>query len=205
VHRNRIAAAASALFLEKGVSATSMDDIAQAAGYSKATLYVYFENKEEIVSVLVLDSMKQLCERVSSAVRRQETTRARYDLICRELVRYQEEHPFYFQMTLGRIDVRFEGREVFPEERETYQIGEELNGMIRDLLTSGVERGELRRDLEAAPVSFTCWGMLAGLIRFAADKQDYIQSAMGLSKEQFLQYGFDMIYRSIEEREGVRK
>lgn len=24
-----------------------MDDIAKAAGYSKATLYVYFENKEE--------------------------------------------------------------------------------------------------------------------------------------------------------------
>ena len=33
------------LFMEKGIAATSMDDIAKAAGYSKATLYVYFENK----------------------------------------------------------------------------------------------------------------------------------------------------------------
>ena len=48
VHRENIVSAASALFLEKGIAAASMDDIAKAAGYSKATLYVYFENKEEI-------------------------------------------------------------------------------------------------------------------------------------------------------------
>ena len=60
VHRENIASAASALFMEKGIAATSMDDIAKAAGYSKATLYVYFENKEEIVGILVLNSMKKL-------------------------------------------------------------------------------------------------------------------------------------------------
>ena len=37
VHREKIATAASALFMEKGIAATSMDDIAKAAGYSKAT------------------------------------------------------------------------------------------------------------------------------------------------------------------------
>ncbi len=56
VHREKIASAASVLFMERGIEATSMDDIAKAAGYSKATLYVYFENKEEIVGILVLDS-----------------------------------------------------------------------------------------------------------------------------------------------------
>lgn len=58
VHRETIASAASVLFMERGITATSMDDIAKAAGYSKATLYVYFENKEEIVGFLVLGSMK---------------------------------------------------------------------------------------------------------------------------------------------------
>ena len=44
VHRENIASAASVLFMENGITATSMSDIAEAAGYSKATLYVYFEN-----------------------------------------------------------------------------------------------------------------------------------------------------------------
>ena len=54
VHRENIAAAASALFMEKGTTATSMNDIAKAAGYSKATLYVYFEDKEEIIGLTLL-------------------------------------------------------------------------------------------------------------------------------------------------------
>ena len=44
VHRENIVSAASALFMGKGIAATSMDDIAKAAGYSKATLDVDFEN-----------------------------------------------------------------------------------------------------------------------------------------------------------------
>lgn len=204
VHREAIAAAASSLFLENGVPATSMDDIARAAGYSKATLYVYFENKEEIVNVLVLDSMRRLCACIAASLDERSSTREKYDLICRELLRYQEEYPFYFRMTLETIDVDFENRTVFPEERETYRVGEEINRMIAGILRSGMDRGNLRRDLETAPAAFCSWGMLAGLIQFAENKAAYIRQAMGLSKREFLQYGFDMIYRSLESGEGER-
>ena len=46
VHREHIASAAAQLLAEKSIDAVSMDDIAGKAGYSKATLYVYFRNKE---------------------------------------------------------------------------------------------------------------------------------------------------------------
>lgn len=98
VHRETIASAASVLFMERGITATSMDDIAKAAGYSKATLYVYFENKEEIVGYLMLGSMKKLYEYIAAALEQQEATRMRYDLICQGLVRYQEEFPCYFKL-----------------------------------------------------------------------------------------------------------
>ncbi len=201
VHRENIASVASELFMAKGIPSTSMDDIAKAAGYSKATLYVYFENKEEIVSVLVLDSMKKLCAYISSALQNQKSTRAKYDLICRELVHYQEEYPFYFKITLEKINIDFERQNYFPEEKETFQVGEEINEMIQTLLLSGIENGDLRRDIEIAPTSFSCWGMLGGLIYFSANKKEYIQTTMGLTKDQFLQYGFDMIYRSIANME----
>ena len=74
VHREKIASAASVLFMERGIAATSMDDIAKAAGYSKATLYVYFENKEEIVGILVLDSMKKLYHYIASALEHHQKT-----------------------------------------------------------------------------------------------------------------------------------
>ena len=197
VHREHIVSAASALFMEKGIAATSMDDIAKSAGYSKATLYVYFENKEEIVGILVLNSMKKLYDYISSALTQQETTEARYQFICHGLVQYQEEFPFYFKMVLDKINIDFENQDYLPEEKETYQIGEEINDKIKDFLLSGMEKGDLRDDLEIMPVIFNFWGMLSGIIQLAANKEEYIKQSMGLSKNQFLEYGFSLVYHSI--------
>ncbi len=201
VHRENIVSAASALFMEKGIAATSMDDIAKAAGYSKATLYVYFENKEEIVGILVLNSMKKLYDYISSALIQHETTKARYDFICRGLVQYQEEFPFYFKMVLDKINIDFESKEYLPEERETYQIGEEINEKIKNFLLSGMEKGDLRSDLEIMPAIFNFWGMLSGIIQLAANKEEYIKKSMGLSKIKFLEYGFSLVYHSIAIKE----
>lgn len=200
-HRENIASAASALFMKKGIAATSMDDIAKAAGYSKATLYVYFENKEEIVGILVLHSMQKLYDYIVQALAQQETTKKRYDCICQGLVQYQEEFPFYFKMVLDKINVDFESRNCLPEEKETYQVGEEINEKIKDFLISGMEKGELRGDLEIMPTIFNFWGMIAGIIQLSANKEEYIKDTMGLSKKQFLEYGFDMLYCSIANRQ----
>ena len=197
VHRENIVSAASALFMERGIAATSMDDIAKAAGYSKATLYVYFENKEEIVGILVLNSMKKLDDYISSALIQHEATKARYDFICRGLVQYQEEFPFYFKMVLDKINIDFESKEYLPEERETYQIGEEINEKIKNFLLSGMEKGDLRNDLDIMPAIFNFWGMLSGIIQLAANKEEYIKKSMGLSKIEFLEYGFSLVYHSI--------
>ncbi len=201
VHRENIVSAASTLFMERGIAATSMDDIAKAAGYSKATLYVYFENKEEIVGILVLNSMKKLYDYISSALIQHKTTKARYDFICCGLVQYQEEFPFYFKMVLDKINIDFEGKDYLPEERETYQIGEEINEKIKTFLLSGMEKGDLRNDLDIMPAIFNFWGMLSGIIQLAANKEEYIKKSMGLSKIKFLEYGFSLVYHSIAVKE----
>lgn len=198
VHRENIAAAASVLFMEKEIAATSMDDIAKAAGYSKATLYVYFENKEEIVGILTLKSMEKLYNYISSGLEQHETTKEKYDLICWGLADYQEEFPLYFKMVLDKINIDYEQGKYLPEERETYQVGEQINEKLKEFLISGMEKGDLRKDLEILPTIFHFWGMLSGLIQLASSKEEYIQRAMGLSKPQFLEYGFDMLYRSVK-------
>lgn len=201
IHRERIASAASVLFMEKSIAGTSMDDIAKAAGYSKATLYVYFENKEEIVSVLVLESMQKLYDYLSSALTQQETTRARYDGICRSLVQYQEEFPFYFKVALDKINIDFEHTDYLPKEKETFQVGEKINEIMQDFLLSGIEKGDLRSDLDPILTILSFWGMLSGLVQLADTKQEYIKGRLDRSKKEFIDYGFRMLYRSVANTE----
>jgi AcrR family transcriptional regulator len=51
--RAQILDGARAVFLAQGFDAASMNDIARAAGVSKGTLYVYFDNKEELFAAIV--------------------------------------------------------------------------------------------------------------------------------------------------------
>ncbi len=51
--RRQIVEGARSIFLQHGFDAASMNDIARAAGVSKGTLYVYFENKEQLFEAIV--------------------------------------------------------------------------------------------------------------------------------------------------------
>jgi AcrR family transcriptional regulator len=51
--RRQIIEGARSVFLAQGFDAASMNDIARAAGVSKGTLYVYFNNKEELFESIV--------------------------------------------------------------------------------------------------------------------------------------------------------
>lgn len=193
-HRDAIAAAAAELFEEKGVEAATMDDIAGRAGYSKATVYVYFKSKEELVSLLTLESMRRLHGHLAQALEQGHSTREKYLLICRGLSSYQERYPFYFKTALEKI--RLEPG-VQSDYGEAFAVGEDINALIAGLIREGVERGELRRGIEPLTAVFTFWGALSGLILLAAGKSEYIQSAMGMSVRQFLDSGFELLYRGV--------
>jgi AcrR family transcriptional regulator len=51
--RRQILAGARKVFLKHGFDGASMNDIVSAAGVSKGTLYVYFENKERLYTALM--------------------------------------------------------------------------------------------------------------------------------------------------------
>lgn len=202
-HRENIAAAAAQLFQTQGSFATTMDDIAKKAGYSKATLYVYFTSKQEIISLLAMKSMQQMHDRLQMTLQDNHSSSVseKYRLICQTLLQYQAEQPLFFQMLLDKINTNPADPDYLPEERAAYQIGESINSLLSDFLLEGIARGELRADIPILPTIFSLWGMLAGLIQLADKKEEYIAAAMQQNKEQFLTYGFQMLYRTIAEND----
>ena len=60
--RRQIMDGARAIFLAQGFDAASMGEIARAAGVSKGTLYVYFENKEQLFEATVHEQCQTQAE-----------------------------------------------------------------------------------------------------------------------------------------------
>jgi AcrR family transcriptional regulator len=68
--KQRILDGADTVFLERGFDAAGVNDICRAAGVSKSTLYVYFDNKEELFAALV----EQKRDAIFAEVRKELTT-----------------------------------------------------------------------------------------------------------------------------------
>jgi AcrR family transcriptional regulator len=68
LRRATLTEAAVKLFAEKGYEATTMDEIAAAAGFAKGTLYHYFANKADLLQVLREGFEKEVMSRIRSRV-----------------------------------------------------------------------------------------------------------------------------------------
>ena len=66
--REQILDGAKRVFMEQGFEAASMNDITRAAGVSKGTIYVYFENKEDLFGDMIERERRRLTETVRHAL-----------------------------------------------------------------------------------------------------------------------------------------
>lgn len=64
----RILDAANAVFLEKGMSGTRMQDIADRAGINKALLHYYFRTKDKLFLLIFRQSLRQFLPRIQDLI-----------------------------------------------------------------------------------------------------------------------------------------
>jgi AcrR family transcriptional regulator len=191
-HRRTIQSAAEKLFLEKGIEATSLDEIAKSAGYSKATLYVYFKNKADIWNNILLSAMKMLKANVENAVSMDGGVTQKYFALCDAIVDFSDEYPLYFESLLGMI--LLENEEI---SRQIYETGEEITDIVGRLIVQGVAEGVVRSDVEFPNIAIIFWSCISGMIRMSSQKEVYFSEKTGRERKELLRYGFKTLLRSI--------
>ncbi|MBP2705843.1 TetR/AcrR family transcriptional regulator [Microbispora sp. RL4-1S] len=81
--RTRIQEVALQLFTEKGYEATSLREIAEILGVTKAALYYHFRTKEDIVASLTEDRIAALDELIAWAARQPRGPETRREILRR--------------------------------------------------------------------------------------------------------------------------
>ena len=188
VHRERIAAAAEKLFKEQDTVKVTVSDIAKEAGYSKATLYTYFENKDEIVSYLALKSMSLLKSEIIKNTDPKKTDKENFLGICKGLLKYYKKYPMYFDFAQDTINVDFSENKFYNTDLDTYIVGQEISAYIKELFKLGDE---------AFVTTFAMWGSLCGVIKLAANKEAFIQRETGMNNKEFLDAVFNILYKVV--------
>jgi AcrR family transcriptional regulator len=83
--RSRLRELALQLFAEQGYEKTSLREIAERLGVTKAALYYYFKSKEDIVASLVEDYMAQLDDLIAWGKDQPRTPETRAEIVRRYL------------------------------------------------------------------------------------------------------------------------
>jgi AcrR family transcriptional regulator len=92
--RDQLLLVARKIFAERGFQATTMDDIAKEAGFTKPILYQYFESKTELYREIVNQTAETLLNSLRSAVAEVESPRAKIEVAFR----------VYFEMVVEETD-----------------------------------------------------------------------------------------------------
>ena len=145
-NRDRLLAVAKQLFGAQGIGATSMYEIARAAGVGQGTLYRHFADKGEICHALIKEDLAAFMERVGALIGGDgagATPLARLDTLIGEKNRLTESHlPLFAAMDEAPAGARrarpFRGPfHVWLHERISALLSEALAlGEIADLDTA---------------------------------------------------------------------
>ena len=188
-HRGSILAAAERLFTEKGTEKTTMDDIAREAEYSKATLYVYFQSKEEIINAILLSGLvllkKKLCEAMESHIDWLES----YDAVCQVVVRFYDENPTAYDAATGVLPLPGASEEVQRGQADIRRVTGEIDREMAAFLTRGVEEGVVRSKLPPMETVMLFWAALSGIIHMAEFREEFLKKTLGVTREEYLSHG----------------
>ena len=99
--RTQLLAVAVEVFAERGFHATSMDEIAEAAGVTKPVLYQHFPSKRALYLELLDDVDDQLVNRLVEATGGAPTGRERVQLGFAAYFKFVAEHRAAFRLLFG--------------------------------------------------------------------------------------------------------
>jgi len=136
--REEIIGAAAGLFYAKGYEATTMQDIADALGVTKAALYYYVSSKQELLQELLRRIGYELLAAAKAVVYGQPAPRALAALVRLHLVWIHEQHTLFSLFLLSRSAL---DESAFEELRQGEREYVEL---FRRLLAEGIRDGAFR-------------------------------------------------------------
>ena len=151
---------AARLMVEKGYGATSINDIAQAVGMTKAGLYHHIRSKQDMLFQILQFAMKGLEREVIEPAKRLSDPEARLRETLRLHVRGLFEHGLEFTLLFP------ERRHLEPDQQEVVmQLIENYLKLLRETMEELKAEGKLR-DLDINIASRHILQTIAGIARW---------------------------------------
>ena len=228
--RQKILAAATHLFAERGLEDVTYGDIAKSSGLSRPLVYFYFPSQESLIQETFLTACRLLQERFVTAAAEAPTGAASLEAIGRAYLQFHEDSPDEARLMLlegahcppstspptiadtvgnsSRSLVCDDVAAAMEEGSVTAQLFEQKQAIIA-LVAAEVERGRrdgsVRKDgASATVIALNLWAFTHGLVGIRGQLGATIDAVHGVSMTDFLDHGFRLIHDALAPRTSLR-
>jgi AcrR family transcriptional regulator len=160
--------AALELFVEKGFAATRLEDVAQLAGVSKGTVYLYFDSKEELFKSVIRSGIVRAIEEAEQMLASYEGSSA--DLL-RQIYAGWWKHIGGTKLS-GIPKLMVSEAQNFPELARFYY--HEVIQRSSRLVSSALERGIARGEFRSVNIDYAVRALFAPLIMRALLQHSFV-------------------------------
>ena len=153
--------AAREVIADLGLGEASMERIAQGAGISKGTIYLYFQNKEQLLVRAVQQTFEELMTKLEGATSGAPSARERLRALIQASLEHAMENRGFFR---ALMEPRGLGPESVSElNRRFADQNEQYVARVASVVEEGTRKGEFR-DLPPRLVAVALAGAMRGAI-----------------------------------------
>lgn len=179
-----IVAAADRTFREKGYHESSMDAIARAAGFTKRTLYQYFETKEDLYFAVMAEIFDGLTEAMASATRERPAGLDKLDACFSCFLGFYRGDPRRMRLFTYVSQLGGRGNDL-PHYAVWRKASDALIGTIASLIAEGEADGSLRPGLDPSRTAHSIVFLTTAFFSLLADNGESFARGSGIDAEDF--------------------
>lgn len=197
--RQEILDAALKLYAEHGWDAVTMDQVARQARLSRALVYVYFKDKDELLYAIAELAMTDMIRRFRAASARHAKGLDQAEAMGRAYIDFARETPHFFD-ACSRFQGHVSETERGPHENACNAANQEIHVILRESLERGFEDGSIRRDIgNPDTICVALWAFTHGLIQLSMSKANEI-GMLGVGIEQLREQSIAMLRYTLAAR-----
>ena len=196
-----IVSAAENIFQQKGFEASSMEEIAKAAQFTKRTLYQYFQSKEDLYFAVVLKGFKRLFEYLSEAADNKQNGFIRIQETCKGYYQFFKDNPETFRTFSNWSYVKKSSTEECKKKYELADFNNLMFKSIQKVIEEGKADGSIKSGLNSEKSAFSLVFMLTGFMNQLSSTGDSFTRHFSLDIEAFSQYSIDMLLGTLKNEE----
>jgi AcrR family transcriptional regulator len=197
--RTEILDAAEALYAKQGWESLTMEQVARGARLSRALVYVYYRDKQELLFAIGERAMGLLGERFIAAAAGQKLGIDKIEAIGRAYTGFAFEFPHYFDF-ISRFNAHSTASDPGSHAEACKACGDEVIQVVVEAIQTGISDGSLRQDIgDPTMMAVSLWAFTHGLIQLTMAKGSDM-ARLGLGIAELSAYGFDLLRRAAQSR-----